>query len=158
MDPIITTCSRSSNERVLELGATHTVDYHGDVVTQVRDICPEGIDFFLDCVSAESLNSLIHLMRYDGSVSSIAGTLGQAAYAEASHKGLSVHNISLGIAAYAGHGLHDLAYMGHEFVKLWLHGLIKPMITNTVELKDVVEFLPEILASKVPGKTIVHIK
>lgn len=40
-------------------GATHCVDYRGDVASAVRSLTPDGVDFIVDCIGGESPTSLL---------------------------------------------------------------------------------------------------
>lgn len=157
MSPIIATCSRSSSERVLRLGATHTIDYNNDdILATLKLICPEGVDYFIDTVSSDSVTSLLSGVRYDGHIATVAGSV-QRKNDDSYLMGWSIHDISLGMAAYVGQNPELLSQMGDEMLALVSQGVIDPMIEKTVELSEVPAIIDEVLKGKTRGKVSIKI-
>ncbi len=116
MHPIITTCSSSSVARVTALGATHTIDYRdGEVAPAVRAICPSGVDCIMDVVSGASATSLLPALAFDGQLASVAGVVTRGGDGDAYFSGWTVHDVSLGAAAYMSQrpGAYTSTWTGH---------------------------------------------
>ena len=61
------------NDYVIGLGAYETVDHtRGDVVDQVRELAPEGVDVVLDVVGGDTLKRAVAAVRDGGRIVSIA--------------------------------------------------------------------------------------
>ncbi len=155
LSPIVASCSAESSSRVLSLGATHTVDYkRGAVVEDVLSICPDGVDFALDCVSSESATSLLRVLAVDGQLATIAGVVTRGGSGDSYIKGWSVHDVALGPAAYWTGKPGTLAALGRQFLDLQLSAGITSMVTNVLSLDAV----PAALAATTStGKTIVKL-
>lgn len=154
--PIITTCSPAAFERVKALGATHAIDYHSpDIVAQVRAIVPAGVNCVLDCVSSESATSLLPCLAIDGSMCAVAGVVSRGGAGDSYMQGWSVHDISLGGAAYRSGIPESLAAIGEAFSVMMSSGEwpISPMIQRVVALHEV----PALLGMSSVGKIVVRI-
>lgn len=69
---VIATASDDEREQwVRELGAEHTVNHHGDMVAQVLDIAPEGVDWVFTAHSAGHIELYAQLIRPFGDIVAI---------------------------------------------------------------------------------------
>ena len=159
LSPIIATCSASSSSRVSALGATHTIDYNCmDIAAATRAIVPEGVDFLLDAVSSESVASLLPAVAIDGQVACVGGVLHRGGPGDDYFRGLSVHDVSLGPAAYLSGKPESLAAIGAAVFELVSAKRVDAMVEHTISLEDA---LPAVLgldgSGRRGGKTVILI-
>lgn len=159
--PVVALCSESSNERVLALGATHTVDYHTeDVLAAIQAIpgCENGVDFIFDAVSGENAKLLSGAAGFDGQVLSCNGVVPQDAK-EPYLKGLSFHTISTAPAMYLGKPwiADDFKSQADALLQLVATGTVDTMVTRTVKLADAAALLNAGKHCGTGGKTVVSI-
>lgn len=64
------TASPANHQRLVDLGVT-PLDYHGDVVAQLRALAPEGVDVVVDLVGGSALESAADVLVPGGRVVSI---------------------------------------------------------------------------------------
>jgi len=161
LNPILTTCSPTSNDRVKLLGATHTIDYHlssDKISSEVNSVCPKGVDFVVDTVSSASVTSLVPSLTFDGEVACCAGSVNRSEEFTFFLKGLSIHDISLGAAAYRADRLEILSEIGTKVMKLLEEGKLDPMVTQVIKLKEIPEILENVMAKgKAYGKIVVDV-
>ncbi len=159
-NPIIATCSPSSNDRVMSLGATHCIDYRSDnVVGEIMSITNQtGVDYVMDGVSGESAKLLSQTLTFDGEIACVAGVMPRDV-TESYFKGITVHDICLASCAYLGgaQGLSQWSHMGNAVMKLLQQGLLNPMIGKTISLEEVSGIYNSASAQAVNGKTVVII-
>lgn len=174
--PIITTCSPSNNERVLQLGATHCVNYRSatlldDLKKVIRQANKEKggqkgassavvVDFIHDGVSSSSAKQLAELLAFDGHIACCSGILPRSE-GEPYFRSWTIHDIATAPPAYfGGHDAH-YRFMGREVMKLLVAGNIDPMITKAWRLsEEFAQALTTRTATKTGGKSIVslHVK
>ncbi|WP_245802119.1 zinc-binding dehydrogenase [Corynebacterium pacaense] len=69
---VIATASDAERERwAADLGAEHTVNHHGDLAAQVRDIAPGGVDWVFTAHSAGQIELYAQLVRPFGHIVAI---------------------------------------------------------------------------------------
>jgi NADPH:quinone reductase-like Zn-dependent oxidoreductase len=62
------TASPRNHNYLLSLGVDEAIDYHGDWVTVVRAIAPDGVDAVFDCVGGETFRGSFEAARDGGHV------------------------------------------------------------------------------------------
>jgi zinc-binding alcohol dehydrogenase family protein len=69
---VVGTASRDkSRSWVLELGAHHAVSHRGDLVANVREVAPGGVEYILSPFSAGNVDAFAELLRPGGEVTAI---------------------------------------------------------------------------------------
>jgi zinc-binding alcohol dehydrogenase family protein len=69
---VIGTASRPQSRRwVTELGAHHVVDHHGDLVAQVRELVPGGVNYLFSPFSAGKVARFAEMLAVGGEVTAI---------------------------------------------------------------------------------------
>jgi zinc-binding alcohol dehydrogenase family protein len=69
---VVGTASRDkSRSWVLELGAHHAVSHRGDLIANVREVAPGGVDYILSPFSAGNVDAFAELLRPGGEVTAI---------------------------------------------------------------------------------------
>lgn len=153
LSPIITTCSPKSNDRVKSLGASHTIDYNSSDVAEVaKSVCPEGLDYIVDVIGSDSATSLLSALAYDGHLATIAGVVRRGDPSDSYIGGWTVHDISLGGAAYLGHKPDALADLGSYFLQLVSDKSVDTMIFEVISLPNIIAYLQ---AGSRTGKVVV---
>lgn len=157
-NPIISTCSPSSNSRVLQLGATHCIDYRSsDVVGEIMAIVgPGGVDYIMDGIGGDSAKVLYQTLAFDGQIACVAGVMPRES-SEPYFKGITVHDIALAPCAYLGseRGVALWREMGNAVMALLSEKKIDPMIGRTLTLEE----LPEVMNTghSAIGKTVIKV-
>jgi 2-desacetyl-2-hydroxyethyl bacteriochlorophyllide A dehydrogenase len=58
-----------------DLGASHVLDYHDPALPErVRELCPDGIDVYLDCAGANDLSAAVAVLAERGRIVLLSGT------------------------------------------------------------------------------------
>ena len=138
--PIIATCSPSSNTRVMQLGATHCIDYRSeDIAGQISSIVgTDGVDYIIDGIGGDSAKSLCSTLAFDGHIACVAGVMPRD-MSEPYFKGVTVHDISLAPCAYLGKQRSTSLWceIGNSMMTLLAEGKIDPMIGRSISLEEV---------------------
>ncbi len=157
LSPIITTCSARNRQLVLELGATHAIDYHdGNVAEKVLEITGgAGVSRGLDAVGRDSDKEVADSLAYEGEMVELVDVVRPLSYRDVFSKGLGFHQLSLGSGHRYGPGAeHALVVAGSEFSRLVEEGAIAVPVTRTVALDAVGDALTEMLKRQTVGKIV----
>jgi 2-desacetyl-2-hydroxyethyl bacteriochlorophyllide A dehydrogenase len=72
---LIATARDSDASYCRDLGAWQVLDYHDPALTErVRELCPEGIDVYLDCAGANDLSAAVAVLAERGRIVILSGT------------------------------------------------------------------------------------
>jgi len=154
---IITTCSQSNFDFVKSLGATHVIDYNkDDVKAKVMEITNnEGVDAWIENVSAESGDIGYSCLSFAGEFVSIAGS------SEIKGSGArSGHIIFLGAAYKSGlvDKISEIRYIGDEMVKLYEQGKIQSLLTEVISFDKIRDYLLKLKERHVKGKIVAKVQ
>jgi NADPH2:quinone reductase len=154
---IIATCSAKNREYVLNLGATHVIDYQSEaIVARVLEITGErGVTLGLDTVGPDQDLVVANALAYEGQMVELVGIVRPAEYQEAFQKGLGFHQLSLGSGHRYGKSAQEtLVAAGRAFSTLVEQGMIKVTLSKTISLEQVAPALDELLKQRTVGKIV----
>jgi NADPH2:quinone reductase len=143
---VVATGKAEDEQYLRQLGADEVIDYAGDVITQMVQRYPKGIDVVLDVINrGETLLRDAEVLRESGTLVSSLGGPGRDAF----KKNLNVHYIQL-TAEYGD--LEDLARRAAE-------GQLRVEIGGTYDLAHAPQALADLLdpAKHTRGKLVIHI-
>ena len=139
-NPIIATCSPCGNTRVMQVRATHCIDYRSeDVVCQISSFVGlDAVDYIMDGIDGDSAKSLCSTLALDGHIACVAGVMPRDK-SESYFKGITVHEISLAPCAYLGKQRRASSWceIGNSMMELLAEGNIDPMIGRSISLEEV---------------------
>lgn len=154
---IITTCSEKNRHHVLNLGATHVINYKKEnTVQRILEITHgQGVHRGLDCVGYDTDIHVANALGFEGEMVELVDDVRPAHYTDAFMKGLSFHQLSL----RAGHrngpeAEAALRKAGQQFANLIDTGNLVIPVSQTVSIEDVGPALKEILNQRTVGKIV----
>ncbi|NER37469.1 MAG: zinc-binding dehydrogenase [Oscillatoria sp. SIO1A7] len=157
----IATCSQRHFEWVRKLGAIAAIDYNTENVgDRVREITNgRGVDAIVDGVSSATATAGLELLAFGGGIVCVSG-LPDFSKFQSFNRALSVHDIALGGAYFAGDtkAQDELARIGREFGKLAGDRQIDPMVAEVISLEEIPEGLIKLSQRHVRGKIVASIK
>ncbi len=156
---IIATCSSENIPYVSELGATHTIDYHHEnIVQRVIDITEgNGVTHALDTVGNGAEVPIVDSLAFEGQIVEVASLLRPELYEDAFKKGLTFHQLALGMAHTTPETEHLLVEAGTEFSRLLEEGLITIKRKRIISLSEAPHALEHLLQRSSPDKIIVSL-
>ncbi|MCP4152139.1 MAG: zinc-binding dehydrogenase [bacterium] len=157
LSKIITTCSNKNREYVLELGATHAIDYRNkDAVKEILALTHgKGVSRGMDNVGYDTDIHVANTLAYEGEMVELVELVRPELYDDAFPKGLSFHQLSLGSGHRNGAEAEAaLREAGEAFSGLIESGEIKVPVIQTISLEEVGPALVEMLNQRTVGKIV----
>ncbi|MDI6401845.1 zinc-binding dehydrogenase [Balneolaceae bacterium ANBcel3] len=155
----VLTTSSTEQDHVRKLGADVVIDYtREDIVEKTMEATKgKGVHHVIDLVSSDSAESLLPVLRHNGSLVCIAGRVDMNSTAKWA-KAISFHEVALGFAYQHGdtENLKDIAHGGAWMAEAMKVGTIDPMITKTISLDKIPAALSELETGHVKGKIVVQ--
>lgn len=151
---VLTTCSAGNADYVRSLGAQAAIDYRvGDVVRQVREVCPEGVDLVLDAVGLDTLlPRATELVRRGGTyveVETLMSAASDAQVAGAAEAGVRLVSNMVAIRSLPRQ-LQDLGAMAGR-------GEVRATVSAVMPLAEVAEAQRRVEGGHVRGKIAIEV-
>lgn len=145
---VVAISSGSKMDAVREAGAHDVVDRGRDVVEQVREAAPEGIDVGLDVVAGDLVGDGLPLLR-EGGRWVIAGALGGYGVS------FDVRRLYLHNAQVIGSAMHTPTHFG-LLMDLARRAAIQPAISAAFPLDQAAQAQEELARRRHVGKIVLH--
>ncbi|GLF99432.1 NADPH:quinone reductase [Streptomyces yaizuensis] len=141
-------------DRLVALGAAHTVDYRADGLTErLRELAPDGVDLFLDTSARNDLESAVDLLARRARIVLLAGLHTRPVLPAGK---LYVKDCSLvGFAISQATG-DELAGAARGLNRLLADGSLRPRRIEPMPLRAAAEAHRLVEEGKVAGKVVLH--
>eukprot|EP01059_Diplonema_ambulator_P013990 TRINITY_DN24778_c0_g1_i1.p1 TRINITY_DN24778_c0_g1~~TRINITY_DN24778_c0_g1_i1.p1 ORF type:complete len:604 (+),score=144.11 TRINITY_DN24778_c0_g1_i1:94-1812(+) len=155
---VITSCSAYNTTYAKELGAAHVLDYTSDKVKEeVMAITGgKGVDYVLDVVGTESVNSNIELLAQGGHICTTNGIVNHTD--DLFHKGISVHYLNLEGLLTSPHQAQEVKILADTVMHLTSIGQLKPNVGEVGKWQNAREALQTLASRHVQGKLVINIE
>ena len=160
LSTIITTCSEKNHAYARKLGATHTLDYRMENLTEGIQVITNGtgVPIGLDTVGAGNDKLVADVLAFEGQMVSLVDVVQPETYRDAFMRGLSFHQLSLGAGHRNGPAAQAvLRDAGIEFSRLIEKKSINVPQLETISLDEVGNRLQGIIQQRTVGKIVMKI-
>jgi len=157
---VITSCSSGNFDFVKQLGAQHVIDYNKEDVAEaaLKLTNGRGVDYILECVSADSSTSLLKAIAFYGQMTVIVGSPITKPEDNLFSRAISIHHVFLVMGnLYPPGAPGSLGHVAIAVGKLFEEKILVTHVDKVIELDQIQEALKTLRERHVRGKIVAKI-